>query len=283
MGMGSLHSSFFLKPAGFPGRLLCLPSPLTLGRASEKSAMEAEVLQDWPSPCRGLLSTSPLRDHVWVYLSFQNFSGVPLYLLLENIQCVGSSPLLSKSAFETEMLTASLGQGAHVCGCLGDLRGPWDWLRIWHSPPGWWTPSARPSGAALLTGSLDPEDHPHAFGSLRTFVRDVENIGTVGGTLKTLVMLSWPSACCPSLSPRSLPALQVSDGDAEASGPQGASQYQAHPGNKVQPLQWPAEPCRLDSSTLKPWAQGTSKNGWSFYALDRHGEVTGTDARAPLC
>ena len=198
MGTGSLHSSFFLKLTGFPGRLLCLPSPLTLGRASEKSAMEAEVLQDWPSPCRGLLSTSPLCDHVWVYLSFQNFSGVPLYLLLENIQRVGSSPPLSKSAFETEVLTESLGQGAHVCGCLGDLRGPWGWLRIWHSPSSPWTRSARPSGAALLTGSLNPEDYLHAFGSLHPFVRDVENVGTVGGTLKTLVMLSRPSACCPS-------------------------------------------------------------------------------------
>ncbi|XP_055416195.1 uncharacterized protein LOC129636657 isoform X4 [Bubalus kerabau] len=62
--------------------------------------------------------------------------------------------------------------------------------------------------AALLTGSLNPEDYLHAFGSLHPFVRDVENVGTVGGTLKTLVMLSRPSACCPSLSPRSLPALQ---------------------------------------------------------------------------
>ena len=34
----------------------------------------------------------------------------------------------------------------------------------------------------------------------------------------------------PLPSPRSLPALQVSDGDVEASGPQGASERQAHPG-----------------------------------------------------
>ncbi|XP_055416194.1 uncharacterized protein LOC129636657 isoform X3 [Bubalus kerabau] len=84
-------------------------------------------------------------------------------------------------------------------------------------PPHFWGPLDRPlwkepvpvaAGAALLTGSLNPEDYLHAFGSLHPFVRDVENVGTVGGTLKTLVMLSRPSACCPSLSPRSLPALQ---------------------------------------------------------------------------
>lgn len=54
-------------------------------------------------------------------------------------------------------------------------------------------------------------------------------------------------------------------------------------GSTMQPLQWAAELRHLDSSTLKPWAWGASWNGWSFYALDRHGEVTGTDARAPLC
>ena len=124
MGTGSLHSSFLLKPTGFSGRLLCLPSPLTLGRASEKSVIEAEALQDWPSPCCGLLSMSPLRDHVWVYLLFQNFSDVPLYLLLKNVQCIGSGPLLSKGAFETEVLTESLGQEAHVCGFLGGSEGP---------------------------------------------------------------------------------------------------------------------------------------------------------------
>ena len=112
-GTGRLHSSSFLKPTGLSRRPLCLPSPLALGRASEKSAMEAEALQDWPSPCRGLLSTSPLCDHVGVYVSFQNFPDVPLYFLWRTFSA--SDPALrSQSAFETEVLTGCLVGGACV-------------------------------------------------------------------------------------------------------------------------------------------------------------------------
>lgn len=82
----------------------------------------------------------------------------------------------------------------------GDLRGPWGRLRTRHSPAGQWTPSARPSGAALLTGSLNPEDHLHAFGSFCPLVGDVENVETVGCTLKTLDSDAL-TACHPQPAP----------------------------------------------------------------------------------
>lgn len=247
MGTGSLHSSSFLKPTGFPRRSLCLPSPLTLRRASEKSAMEAEALQDWPSPCRGLLSASPLCDHVGVHVLFQNFPDAPLYFLWRTFSALDPA-LRSQSAFETEVLTDCVGRECMCAVAWGDLRGPWGRLRTRHSPPGRWTPSAQPLGAALLTGSLNPEDHLHACGSSCPLVRDVENAGTVGGTLKT------PDS--DALMAPSLPLPAVSDGHAEAHGGQGASECQAHRGVRSA-LQWPAEPCGPDSSTPKPWARGS--------------------------
>ena len=249
-GTGRLHSSSFLKPTGFSRRPLCLPSPLTLGRASEKSAMEAEALQEWPSPCRGLLSMSPLCDHVGVHVSFQNFPDVPLYFLWRTFSA--SDPALRpQSAFETEALTGRLAGGCMCAVAQGDLRGPWGRLRTRHSPPGRWTPSARASAAALPTGSLNPEDHPHACGSSCPFARDVENAGTVGHTQDP----DGDALTAPSL-PR--PAAWVSDGDAEAGGPQGASERQAHRALRVA-LRRPAELHSPASATPRPWARGSER------------------------
>ena len=121
-GTGRLHSSSFLKPTGFSRRPLCLPSPLTLGRASEKSAMEAEALQEWPSPCRGLLSMSPLCDHVGVHVSFQNFPDVSF------ISCGERSVLwIQPSALRVPLKqkrSQGVWRGVHVCGCPGGSEGP---------------------------------------------------------------------------------------------------------------------------------------------------------------
>ena len=86
--------------------------------------------------------------------------------------------------------------------------------------------------------------------ALRVLLSEMWRMPDCRGTLKTP---DSDALTAPSL-PR--PAVQVSDGDAEARGRQGASKCQAHRVVRAA-LQWPAELHSPASSTPKPWAWGS--------------------------